>query len=318
MSTPKGPNEVASYDALTPHDALSELLQQTEAARLQLEQILERISDAFVALDANWRYTYMNERAGVIFNREPKEMIGKHIWTEFPEGVGQVFYDNYYAAMETQTPRFIEEYYPPYDRWFENRIYPSPEGLSIFFQDVTERKRHAAKLERLNLAYKALTACNHALIRATDEAALLADICRICVRIGGRRLVWVGYAEHDDRQSVRPVARDGAEQEFLDTADIRWSDTERGRGPTGTAIRTGCTVILRNVLDDQDIAPWRDTAQRLGLGAAISLPLFLGEEVLGALTIYETQPDAYSADETALLEGLARNLEFGIGVLRGR
>ena len=103
-------------------------------------QGLERISDAFVALDKTWCYTYVNKKAGQIFDREPSLLIGKHIWTEFPEGVGQKFHLAYDKAMAEQRPTRVEEYYPPYKRWFENYIYPSPEGLSIYFHDVTDRK----------------------------------------------------------------------------------------------------------------------------------------------------------------------------------
>ena len=53
-----------------------------------LSEILDRITDGFIALDKNWHYTYMNKRAGEILNRDPQQMIGKHIWTEFPEGIG--------------------------------------------------------------------------------------------------------------------------------------------------------------------------------------------------------------------------------------
>src|SRR5436305_14364285 len=105
----------------------------SEKLTVETKDILDRISDAFVALDKNWRYTYMNKRAGEIFNRDPQKMIGKHIWTEFPEGIGQPFYKAYYKAMEEQKYIYLEEYYQPYDRWFENHIYPSSEGLSIFF-----------------------------------------------------------------------------------------------------------------------------------------------------------------------------------------
>ncbi|MEK7787324.1 MAG: PAS domain S-box protein, partial [Chloroflexota bacterium] len=106
-----------------------------------LDNILESMGDAFVALDTEWRYTYMNQKAGQIFNRRPEDMIGKHIWSEFPEGIGQPFYKAYHKAVETQTPVYLEEYYPPYNRWFENRIYPSADGLAIFFQDITDRKQ---------------------------------------------------------------------------------------------------------------------------------------------------------------------------------
>ncbi len=103
--------------------------------------ILENMNDAFVSLDRNWCYTYMNAKAGRIFGRDPKEMIGKHIWTEFPEGVGQPFHLAYERAMKERVFISLEEYYPPYDRWFENRIYPTEEGIAIFFNDITERKK---------------------------------------------------------------------------------------------------------------------------------------------------------------------------------
>ncbi|GAB4316319.1 MAG: hypothetical protein Kow00127_07690 [Bacteroidales bacterium] len=116
----------------------------------RLTDILENMSDAFVALDRNWCYTYMNEKAAKIFNRNAKEMIGKHIWTEFPEGVGQPFHRNYEKAMNERVFIQLEEYYPPYDKWFENRINPTNEGIAIFFNDITQRKKQEKELKRLN------------------------------------------------------------------------------------------------------------------------------------------------------------------------
>lgn len=112
---------------------------------------LERISDAFVSLDTDWCYTYMNKKAGQIFHRDPEAMVGKHIWTEFPEGIGQPFYKAYHQAVAEQKYIQLEEYYPPYDRWFVNHIYPSPDGLSIYFRDTTERKKQEERM-RINEA----------------------------------------------------------------------------------------------------------------------------------------------------------------------
>lgn len=109
--------------------------------------VLERISDAFIALNNHWYYTYMNKKAGEIFRRDPGKMIGKHIWTEFPEGFNHPFYKAFYKAMETQQYIFREEYYPPYDKWFEEHIYPSPEGLSIYFRDITTRKTEEQQMK---------------------------------------------------------------------------------------------------------------------------------------------------------------------------
>ncbi len=117
-------------------------------AEREQHQVFERISDAFVALDKDWRYTYVNRKAAEYFGRKAKELIGKHIWTEFPEGRGQKLQIAYEKAMAEQVPLCIEEYYPPHDTWFENRIYPSPQGLTVYFCDVSERKRAEERLRQ--------------------------------------------------------------------------------------------------------------------------------------------------------------------------
>jgi len=138
-------------------------------------QVFERITDAFVALDSNWIYTYVNTKAAQIFGRRPEDMIGKHIWTEFPEGVGQPFHRYYQQAMAEQKPLLLEEYYAPYDRWFENRIYPSPEGLTIYFHDVTERVRQRQALMQ-RVSHDELTGLpNRGAMRETLDAMLAGD-----------------------------------------------------------------------------------------------------------------------------------------------
>lgn len=129
-------------------EELGQLRSREREAKQQVDRIIESVSDAFVALDKDWRYTYVNRRAGEIFQRRPEDLVGKHIWTEFPEGVGQPFQRVYEQALTMQVPQTIEEYYPRYDAWFENRIYPHPDGLSIVFQNITDRKRAEDQLRR--------------------------------------------------------------------------------------------------------------------------------------------------------------------------
>jgi len=87
---------------------------EADAARELMNKMIERVNDGFVALDSNWCYTYVNERAARMLQREnAEELIGKHIWTEYPEGVGQPFHQAYLKALETQQAITFEEYYPP-------------------------------------------------------------------------------------------------------------------------------------------------------------------------------------------------------------
>jgi len=103
--------------------------------------MLESVGDGFAALDTEWRYIFVNEKAAQIFGRAREELIGKHIWSEFPERIDQPFYKACYRAVETQQPEYLEEYDPHGKHWFENRIFPSKDGLSILFQDITGRKQ---------------------------------------------------------------------------------------------------------------------------------------------------------------------------------
>lgn len=106
-----------------------------------LKNILENMSDAFVSIDKNWCYTYMNLKAGEILGRNPEELIGKNIWKEFPEGIGQPFQLNYEKVMKEKVSIQMEEYYPPFDKWLQNSIFPTKNGISVFFTDITNRKK---------------------------------------------------------------------------------------------------------------------------------------------------------------------------------
>ncbi|MDB5050026.1 MAG: hypothetical protein JWO30_3097 [Fibrobacteres bacterium] len=111
-------------------------------------QVFERISDAFVALDTEWRFTYVNSKAGGFIGHDPASLIGKNIWSAFPDRVGQKFHLAFEKAMAEQIPIVLEDFYPPTGKWFENRVYPSPQGLSVYFLDVTERKRIEEKIRQ--------------------------------------------------------------------------------------------------------------------------------------------------------------------------
>ena len=171
----------------------------------------------------------------------------------------------------------------------------------------------------MNRELRAISNCNQVLLRATDEQSLLKEICRIVCEEAGYRVAWVGYAEHDEAKSVRPVAWTGTEEGNLASLGITWADTERGRGPTGTAIRSGKTSCIKDYATDPEVAPWRESALQHGFRSAIALPLKDEHaNAFGSLNIYSAQPNAFTSEEIRLLEELAGDLAFGIVTLRSR
>jgi PAS domain S-box-containing protein len=143
-----------------------ELTRQVKIKTDELTNIFERVTDAFVALDKNWNFVYVNKKAGEIVGRNPVSLIGKHIWAEFPEAVGHPLYNAYNLAMKEQHLVQIEEHYALNDRWFLNLIYPSADGLSIYLQDVTDRKKAE---ELLNQSYKEIKELSAHLVDVRED-----------------------------------------------------------------------------------------------------------------------------------------------------
>ncbi|MDX1952853.1 MAG: PAS domain S-box protein [Verrucomicrobiota bacterium] len=183
--------------------------------------------------------------------------------------------------------------------------------------DVTDRKQDEENLQRMNRELRARSEINAAIVRAQDEKQLLAEVCAILFKNVGFGMSWVGYAEHDEAKTVRPVAWFGESEEFIQFGTISWGDNERGQGPTGTAIRTGKTTCIPDTLSDPRLKPWIGHAIRYGFRSCLSLPLKEGSgRVFGAFTIYSKEVNAFSSSEITLLEELANELSFGIGALR--
>ncbi len=185
-------------------------------------------------------------------------------------------------------------------------------------RDITEQQRREIKLRKLNRTLTALSHSSAARMRASEEPAYLREVCGIIVQDCGHAMVWIGYAENDDDRSVRPAASAGFEAGYLQTLNVTYADTERGRGPTGTAVRTGSPAVCRNMLTDPLLTPWRRDAVKCGYAASIALPLKSEGRCFGAVTIYSTIPDPFGQDEIDLLAELVDDLAFGIMSLRMR
>jgi len=117
-----------------------------EGSQERVESILERISDGFFAVDEAWEITYVNTRFEELVGRSADELVGENLWEAFPEAIEARFYEGYHEAMATQEPVTFEEYFAPLETWFSVRAHPDPDGLSVYFEDVTERREREREL----------------------------------------------------------------------------------------------------------------------------------------------------------------------------
>ncbi len=185
-------------------------------------------------------------------------------------------------------------------------------------QTLPRRKSERENLVRTRRALGLLTRCNAAMREAIDEQALLEETCRIAVESAGYRMAWVGYALEDEAKTVKPVAYSGPGQGFLDRIYVSWGDNEHGHGTAGRAIRTGKSIVAKDLLHNPAFERWRDVLLTRDFAAAVGLPLRTGSISYGVLVIYTAEIDAFDDDEVTLLEELGRNLAYGISSLRSR
>jgi diguanylate cyclase (GGDEF)-like protein/PAS domain S-box-containing protein len=157
---------------------VSQTIQAQQAAAgagERLTTILESISDGCFSVDHDWRFTFMNARGAAWLGRDARDLLGKRMWDEFPQGVGGVFDDTYRRALSTQAFATCESFYEPLGIWIEVRAYPSKDGLTAFFADITLRKEAETRLMHM-ATHDSLTGLHNrfSCLRALDEC-LAAD-----------------------------------------------------------------------------------------------------------------------------------------------
>ena len=314
---------VASFIDITANKHAEALLQNSEK---RYRRLFESAKDGILILDADTgKVIDVNPFLLELLGYSYDELYGKHIWEL------RVFKD--IAASKEAFKTLQDNKYNHY----ENLPLETRGGRSIAVEivsnvylvdhnkvvqcnirDITDRKIRENENEKYNRTLKALSRSSQVMMRAADEHAYMEQVCRIVVEDCGYAMVWIGFAEDDEHKTVRPVAYSGFEEGYIDTLKITWADTERGRGPTGTAIRTGKPAICRNMLTDPKFEPWRKEAIRRGYASSIVLPLAAGGKAFGALTIYSKEPDSFVREEEMLLAEIANDLSYGIIAIRLR
>ncbi len=170
----------------------------------ELEGILERVTDAFFAIDDDWRFAYVNERAAALLERSVADLLGEHIWTAFPEAVGTAFETEYERAVETGEAVTFEEFYSPLGAWFEVSAYPSETGLSVYFRDVSARKAAERRREDRIRQFEALNDRVQRLADATTREAVCEMTVEAAADVLGLDRSYVRL--YDEESGELPVA----------------------------------------------------------------------------------------------------------------
>ena len=254
------------------------IARSTQAAQIKVNNILENISDAFVAIDRDWCYTYINKKAAQLLHQQSESLVGQPVWKDaFPGKTGTLAYQELHRAMTDNVPVVFEDHSPSFDAWFEVHGYPSAEGLAIYFQDVSDRKKtEAAKSQRLIEAQTARQAAESASRLKDEFLAVVSHELRSPLNpiLGCARLLRKGELTPERReQALMSIERNAQIQAQLvnDLLDV-------SRILRGELVLSTCAVPVASAI--------QTTLDKLSLEAQskeISIETFFGPQVRSVL-----------------------------------
>ncbi len=274
-------------------------------------------SDLICVLDAHAELVYASPAAERVLGFVPSEQVGRNMLdmvhpTE-RDSVAKVFAEH--LLLPGVHAPSVFRFQTASGKWCTLEVVatnclddPAVAGIVMNARDVTDRTN-------LTRAMRTLAKSNQVLVNASDETSLLVGACNTFIEAGNYPLAWVGFVDHDDARTVRPVAWAGLSG-YLERVTVTCADEERGRGPVGTGIRTGTVQVIQDIITDKAFDPWRAAAVEFGFRSSCALPLHVGGKVIGALSIYATEPEAFGPPQVALLSELADALAYGIGRVR--
>jgi len=230
--------------------------------------------------------------------------------------------EKYPVIKKDGSSLFSEIYIPHFNKgrgahlWFTaSPLYDTAGNLTGAIEsirDITERKRVEAQVATLNRLYAVLSATNKAIIRIHDKKELLNEICRIAVDSGGFAMVWAGFV-NTEKHLIEPVASAGQEKGFLDEITISTDNVPTGRGPTGTAFRTGIFNFCNDIEhDSKNATPWRTGALERGYRSLAAFPFAHNSPSAGVITFYASEPGFFTDRIIRLLAEQSEDISFAL------
>jgi PAS domain S-box-containing protein len=265
---------------------------QVHEGEARVARVLESMTAAFFSLDQEWRFTYVNAEAERVLGRSRDELLGGNVWELFPLAVGTDFEHHYRKAMETGQQTGFEAYYPdPLDAWFEVRAWPSPDGLSVYFLDITARLE-AQRLAERAMARSRLVADVTTALSATLDAE--EAVARLAQALVPELAEWCLVTLVDDDGTLREVgwahadpALHGATEQYSArriqhlTPESYVMRAMRTRRPA--ILHADAAVRLAEFLDD---AQGRTALMALAPASAALLPMIARGRTVGLLSLF--------------------------------
>ena len=300
-------------------------------SRDRVIRALEHMADAFFTVDRDWTFTYVNAEAERLLERSREQLLGRNVWQELPEAVGAALHEQYDLARSTGHPVIFVQYHPPLDRYLQVRVFPAPDGLLVYFTDVTDWRTQQAEREELRAAETA--ARNEAgaararltfLAEASAEIATTLDVREVCRRLAHHAVPticdWsaIYLAEGDELQRMAATHADPAQTARLATLLDVYPIPVDAESLPGRAFLSRAAVLERNIGPEVIARTYPDPEARelisaLGVREVLAVPLVAADTVLGVMVFVVAAPGrTITNDDAATAVELSRRAALAL------
>ncbi|MGY1594729.1 SpoIIE family protein phosphatase [Geodermatophilus sp. SYSU D00708] len=281
---------------------------EDRSAQARVARVLEAMPAGFYSLDHHWRFTHVNAEAERLLGRSRAELLGHVLWEAFPAAVSSIFEESYRSAVRTGKPVNFDAYYPPpLDGWYELRAWPTPEGLSVYFTEVTERRRIRERAERSAQRLALLAQASAELAGTLDVEAATARLPRLVVPALSDFCVLTVIQPDGRPRDVGSWHVDPASRPVLERyAEVRM-EVMPVTAPVARALHTGEAVTFAgdDVLDVLPPGRAKDLLAVLAPSTEIALPLRARGRTVGLLTLFYADGHAPTPEDVVVAQDVA-------------
>jgi PAS domain S-box-containing protein len=282
------------------------------SARSREMRVLETISDAFVAVDREWRCTYVNRMAARLAGREATDLIGRVVWNFVPEQVDSPLARTLREVMDRRHPAQGEEYSRALGAWIEYRVFPSNEGLSMFFRDVTERRQAEERTRFLSEASRLLSS-------SLDHATTLANVARLAVPALANTCIIDLVGTNGTLDRVATAFESLELNDAVQTLRERYPIHLRSRHPVREVLDRGETLffpsltpeMLDSIVDERPES--QELVRKLAPTSCVFVALKARDRTLGVMSLSTTgHRKRFDNLDRALIEELAQRVGMAV------